>query len=182
MKMPGRRHAQRGSAMIEFVLVGIPLIFVMISIFEISRAMWMYVTVAHAVKEGVRFAVVHGNNCTIAPNSCRVQVRDIATRIANNGVGLLPDQFLNVQFISSTRTVTCPTLNDCLTGAAGNTYWPTSAPGAAADVGSSRGADLEITGRYQFTSLILMFWPGAAPVGTFGAMSLGASAKESVQY
>jgi len=169
--------------MIEFTLVGIPIIFVMISVFEISRAMWMYVTVAHAVKEGVRYAVVHGNNCTIAPNSCRVQLRDIANRMATVGVGLLPENFENIEFVSMTRTETCATLEQCISGTAGNTYWPTAAPAALnADVGSARGADLEIRGRYRFTSLMLLFWPGAAPVDAMGSISLGANAKESVQY
>ena len=177
------RERRRGSAMLEFLFVGIPLIFVLISIFEASRAMWIYVTVAHAVKEGVRFAVVHGNNCGVAPNSCRIQLRDVATRISNTGVGLMPADLVNIQFISSTRTETCSTLDACLTGTAGNTYWPTAAPGALnADVGGQRGADLEIRARYQFTSLILMFWPGAARVNAVGAMSLGASAKESIAY
>ena len=181
--MTRRNSRRRGSAMIEFTLVGIPMLFVLISIFEASRAMWIYVTLAHSVKEGLRYAIVHGNNCTIAPNSCSVQVRDIANRMARTGVGLLPESFVNVEFISSTRPVTCTTLQTCLTGAAGNTYWPTAAPGALnADVGSVRGADLEIRGRYQFTSIICMFWPGAAPVGPFGAITLGASAKESIQY
>jgi Flp pilus assembly protein TadG len=177
------RHRRRGSALIEFTLVGIPILFALISIFEVSRAMWIYVTVAHSVKEGLRFAIVHGNNCTIAPNSCRLQLRDIAARIANTGVGLLPEEFTNIEFISSTRTETCSTLDSCLTTAAGNTYWPTAAPGVTpADVGSVRGADLEIRGRYQFTSLMLMFWPGAGSAGKFGAVTLGASAKESIQY
>ena len=183
MMMTRRNNRRRGSAMIEFTLVGIPLLFLMISIFEVSRAMWIYVTLAHSVKEGLRFAIVHGNNCTIAPNSCRVQVRDIAQRMANTGVGLLPESFVNIEFVSSTRTETCTTLDACLTGAAGNTYWPTAAPGALnADAGSFRFADLEIRGRYQFSSVISMFWPGAAPVGPFGAITLGASAKESIQY
>lgn len=63
----GRRG---GNAMIEFVLVGIPLIFVLISIFEMARGMWLYHTLAYSVKEGVRYTIVHGQNCATAPNSC----------------------------------------------------------------------------------------------------------------
>ena len=33
-----------GQSLVEFTLVGIPLIFVLISVFEISRGMWMYHT------------------------------------------------------------------------------------------------------------------------------------------
>ena len=170
--------------MIEFTLVGIPVIFLLLSIFELSRGMWIYVTVAHSIKEATRYAIVHGNDCTIPPNNCRIQVRQIASRINQSAVGLVPADFANIQLISTTRTVTCPTLQACLTaGALGDTYWPTAAPGAVnIDAGSVKGADLEIRGSYLFRTSMSMFWPGAAPVGPFGAINLGANAKERIQY
>jgi Flp pilus assembly protein TadG len=39
-----RKRTRRGSSILEFVLVGIPIIFVLISLFEISRGMWTYHT------------------------------------------------------------------------------------------------------------------------------------------
>jgi len=170
--------------MIEFTLVGIPVIFLLLSIFELSRGMWIYVTVAHSIKEAARYAIVHGNDCTIAPNNCRIQVRQIATRLNQSAVGLVPTDFTNIQLISATRTVTCPTLQACLdAGATGDTYWPTAAPGVATvDVGSIRGADLEIRGSYRFRTSMSMFWPGAGAVGPFGLINLGANAKERIQY
>jgi hypothetical protein len=170
--------------MIEFTLVGIPVIFLLISVFELSRGMWIYLTVAHSIKEGARYAIVHGNNCTIAPNTCRVRIRDIATRIQQSAVGLVPSDFSNIQFISATRTVTCPTLQACLSaGALGDTYWPTAAPGAVnPDVGGNSESDLEVRGAYLFRTGMMMFWPGAAAVNPFGAFNLGASSKEGIQY
>ena len=47
-----RRKSQRGGSLIEFTFVGIPLMFVLISIFEASRGMWTYNLLAHAIKEG----------------------------------------------------------------------------------------------------------------------------------
>ena len=81
----------RGNTIVEFTLVGIPLIFVLISIAEISRAMWAYTTVAHAVREGTRFAIVHGHNCEVAPNTCAgyATIGWIARRIRQGGVGLV---------------------------------------------------------------------------------------------
>src|SRR5690242_13216787 len=49
-----------GQSLVEFTFVGIPMIFVLIGTFEISRGMWMYHTLAHAVRDGVRYASVHG--------------------------------------------------------------------------------------------------------------------------
>ena len=41
--------------MVEMTMVGIPLIFMLLAIFEMSRGMWMYHTLSYAVKNGVRF-------------------------------------------------------------------------------------------------------------------------------
>lgn len=184
MKRPGSRS---GNAIIEFTLVGIPLVFVLISIFEIARGMWVYHTLAHAVREGVRFAVTHGNNCLVPPNSCTVQVRDIAIRIRDAGVGLVPTELQNVEFVSLSRTVTCSTLQDCLgSSATATTYWPTAAPANPPnppDAGGIRGGELEIRARFPFQSALAMFWPGAPGSGvTFGTFLLGAQSRERIQY
>ena len=75
------RQGQRGATTIEMTLVGIPIMFLLISTFEISRGMWMYNTEATAVREGVRFASVHGVNCVKVapgiPNQCDVTANDI---------------------------------------------------------------------------------------------------------
>ena len=34
--------------------------------------MWVYDTLSHAVKQGVRYAIVHGENCTKNGNNCWV--------------------------------------------------------------------------------------------------------------
>ena len=41
------RNRERGTTLLEFTLVGIPLIFLLISTVEISRGMWQYHTLAH---------------------------------------------------------------------------------------------------------------------------------------
>src|SRR5436190_22902553 len=82
-------QAQRGATTIEMTFVGIPLIFILISVFEISRGMWMYETAATAVREGVRFATVHGVNCVQdagVPNQCDVTANDIV-RVIRLGAG-----------------------------------------------------------------------------------------------
>src|SRR5438874_911896 len=93
------RCSSKGGTLIEFMFVGIPIMFVLISIFEMSRAMWTYHTLAFAIKEGTRFAIVHGGNCVTAPNACAKTVADVATVISDAGVGLEPG-LLNVSLIS----------------------------------------------------------------------------------
>ena len=73
--MSNRRRRQRGgSTVIEFTLVGIPMIFVFISTFEMARGMWIYHSLAYAVKEATRYASVHGASCTTSPNTCGVTI------------------------------------------------------------------------------------------------------------
>ena len=56
---------RRGAVTLEFTLVGIPLLFTLISTVEMSRGMWMYQTQAYAISQGVRYLVVHGADCQL---------------------------------------------------------------------------------------------------------------------
>jgi hypothetical protein len=180
------RNRRRGSTLIEFTLVGIPLLFILISIFEVSRGMWIYTTLAHAVKEGNRFAIVHGNNCTNFPNSCGKRISDIALTIRDAGVGLVPTDLVNVQFISSTRSRTLTDLNTCIVSpgtAPCNEFWPGSGPGVTPkDVGANQFAHIEIRAQYRFRSAIALFWPGAGSGMVFPTFLLPASSRERIQY
>lgn len=176
MPGPGRRC---GSTLVEFTLVGIPVIFLLISIFEMSRGMWMYHTLAHAVREGVRFAVVRGNDCNLPPNNCAATVGAIATRIQNAATGIPPADVINVTFRSPTRTITCSTLASCLSS---GTYWPASAPGATADRGGQPIMSwVEVSAEYRFRSMIAMFWPGSSAV-KFGAVTFPASSRQTILH
>ena len=81
-----RRGNWRGNATIEFTLVGIPLVFILISTIEMARGMWIYHTLAYSVKEGTRYAIGRGQN---SPTTATV--RDVCNAIAQSGVGLLPE-------------------------------------------------------------------------------------------
>ncbi len=173
------RRKQIGNAVIEFTFIGIPLMFVLISVFEMARGMWVYHTLAYAIKEGTRFAIVHGHNCAIDPHDCAVRVSDIAARIKDAGVGLDP-AVLKLRFTSVTRAIPEDTLENYL---ANNAYWPTYAKGVTpADTGGTPGNNLTITGTYVFQSAIAMFWPGAGPGTVFGSFNLPASSTERIQF
>src|SRR3954454_15551423 len=83
------RSGETGSAMVEFALIGIPVMFTLLITFEVARAMWAYHTVAYATKEGVRFAIVHGNDCALVPNNCLVTRAQVADRINTASLGLI---------------------------------------------------------------------------------------------
>jgi Flp pilus assembly protein TadG len=173
-----RTGSNRGNAMIEFTLVGIPLIFIVISIFEVSRGMWIYHTLAYATKDAARFAAVHGHNCVLAGAACPITVSGLAAHLKVAGVGLLPDQ-LNVTFSSTTRTITCSPLNQCN----GNTNcFPAGADCTTFDVGGALGSPVTISATYPFRSAISMFWPGAGKGQVFGTFQLPAQAVERIAF
>src|SRR5260370_39806738 len=104
--MNNRKQRQRGSAMIEFTLVGIPMIFVLISVFEISRGMWNYHTLAYAVKEGTRYTIVHGSDWSSdTQNSCGGPVCQVAQRIQYAGIGTDPSR-LQITFTPRGNSIT----------------------------------------------------------------------------
>ena len=82
--MTNKRLDRRGSTILEFVLVGIPMIFIFISVFEISRGMWIYHTLAYSIREGVRYTTVHGKGCA-SPNTCQVTIAQITGVIQSAG-------------------------------------------------------------------------------------------------
>src|SRR6266849_3318008 len=97
-----KKHRGLGSATLEMTLVGIPMIFVLISIIEVSRGMWIYHTLSYAVREGTRYTIVHGVNCKTSPNNCAVTVGQIATVIQNAAVGLYDSNNFMVEMKSTT--------------------------------------------------------------------------------
>ena len=168
---PQRRNRRRGSSTLEFTLVGIPIIFVLISTFEMARGMWNYHTIAYAVKEGTRFASVHGIDCSTSPNTCSVTVGQITQKIVDAGIGL-PTTQLRLTFTSASGSITC-FASACLSN---GTVWPPSP-------GNVVGSSIQIDATYPFQSAISMFWPGAgAGVGGFATVNLPASSREAVQF
>ncbi len=153
----GKRKG-RGNATIEFTLVGIPLVFVLISTIEMARGMWIYHTLAYAVKEGTRYTVARGQNNTSANHAT---YQGVCNTIARAGTGLFPGD-LTLTFHSATAgDVTCTA--DGVGCPAGP--WP---PGSSASsIDDQPGQAISITGFYPFVSAISMFWPGAGPGTTF---------------
>jgi Flp pilus assembly protein TadG len=173
--MINRRHRERGgSSLIEFTLVGIPMIFVLISTFEMARGMWIYHSVAHAVKEATRYASVHGENCRTSPNDCGVTIGNIATVLKNAGPALIPSQ-LTVTFTPSAGSSTTGTLATLVSN---NTAWPPVSPTGT----NAIGQPITIAAKYPFRSAIAMFWPGTASQGGPGLVYLPASSTDRIQF
>jgi Flp pilus assembly protein TadG len=176
-KARGARN-RSGNALLEFSIFGIPMIFVLISIFELSRGMWVYHTLAYATKDTARYAAVHGQLCVSTAAGCALTVAQVAGRLQYAGVGLLPSQ-LNATFQTPTQTVTCNPLQACL---ASTSCFPTASDcSATLDSGSVQGQPVTVSAVYPFQSAISMFWPGTKAI-VFGTFNLPAKAQELIQF
>ncbi len=171
--MANRTDKQRGASTIEFTLVGIPLMFVLISTFEMARGMWVYETLAFAAKEGTRYAAVKGG--MYVKNSKRTPtMAETATRIRQMAIGMDPAQFsltLTAGVGAKYITRNCR-LSECLTS---TEQWPP-------DGMNMPGVQLGIAATYPFRSAIAMFWPGVGTGRTFPAFLFPATAVEEIQF
>lgn len=169
-----RRTRIRGSAVVEFTMVGIPLICVLISTFEMARGMWNYHTLAYAVKEGARYSVVHGQNCAIPPNACTATISSIGKVIRSAGTGI-PADALMLTFTDAKGAKTSCSLSDCI-ASYDSDAWPPPAANAP-------GQKVKISGTYRFSSAIVMLWPGAGGAAKApGVVNLSATSVDGIQY
>lgn len=180
-----RRLNTAGNSLVEFTLVGIPLIFILIGTFEMARGMWLYTTVAHAVREGARYAAVHGKDCSTPPNQCAVTVADVAAVIRDAGVGLQPADFYVALIATSPRTIPTVTLTPLSTLLTDPSTFPSGTSAAA-------GNDVIVTGVYHFHTALSAFFPGPPippppppPLGggsNDGALRLAATSRERIEF
>jgi len=148
----------------EFVFVGISLIFVMISIEEMARGMWQYHTLQYAVKVANSYAAVHGATCSTSPNNCTVDVSNVVTVFSNNAIGV-PMANVALTLTSENNSATCAQVSTCSSSSSWSTQWPPSA-----NNDNAVGNWIKIRADYTFKTALSMFWPGS------GKLSFGTSA------
>jgi Flp pilus assembly protein TadG len=153
--------------MIEFLLVGIPVLFALLAIAQVSIGMFTYNTLASGVDVGTRYASIHSST-----------VGTVAQQIVNNSPGLNPAK-LALTFSGTTggtsttagtlSTVATCTASACLASAtafpAGNAFYDT----------------LTVSGIYPFATPFAMFWPTVGPMKLAGTVNLGATTTQLVQ-
>jgi Flp pilus assembly protein TadG len=164
---------RRGSAMLEFTLTGVPLLFVIVSLGWMSMGMWQYHTLAEAVNSTARAAAVHGAGC--AGQACATTVAQTAQTLAGKAIGV-PASAMNVTLTSSASTVTCNPLSSCYSNSAA---WPSLAGNTAVTT------DISITASYQFSSPIsflsfISLSPPEVETKQFAAVTLAANSTQAV--
>lgn len=150
------------------------MIFLLISLVDMARGLWINHTLAEAVRDGTRWAIVHGaryanTNGQRLPGATLADVRTVVTRAA---VGLVPGE-LNLRFESAQGVINCSPSTNCPPGTLG-TNWP---PDGYADPGREIG----IIATYPYNSLVVMYFPGNGGIN-FGDYLLGSAAREKIVF
>ncbi len=78
-----RGASQRGSTLIEFAFVFLLFVVLLVATIELGRGVWIYTTVAHAARQGVRYAQVRGNSVTVT---------EIKAFVESESIGLEPEK------------------------------------------------------------------------------------------
>ena len=156
--------------MIEFTLVGVPMICTITSIIMTAIAMWQFESLAFGTQITARYIVMHGRTCTQDGNSCTVTVSDIAAYFARQTIALDPSQ-TNLTLKSATATRNCSPLNSC-TG--DTTQFPSA-------VDNGVNFDVTVKATYGVTNPLAMFWPGTTGVGS-GNFNLMATSRQRIVF
>jgi hypothetical protein len=156
--------------MLEFTLVGAPLLVITMSIVQMSLAMWQFYTMQHAIQSAARYVTLHSYGCMTNGNSCGVTVAGVANIISSQAMALDPSR-LNVSLITAAGTQSCNPLTSCTSNTA---QFP--ATGANAP-----GQDVKIKATYNLKDPLIMYWPGAGHVGASDYM-VGASTRQRIAF
>lgn len=166
---PIRSGSRRGSALIEFTLLGIPILFTAISIVAVSIDMWEFHSLAYSTEATARYATTHGATCTANSNSCTITIGTLATFYSSQAIALDPAQVI-VKFTDSSGTVTCNPVNTCYSN---STQFP-------AALYNSIGMDVKVTATYILKNPVTMFWPpNADPANDF---TVGATSRQRILF
>ena len=75
---------ERGTVLVESVMVMMTFFIITIGMIELGLGVWAYNTVAHAAREGARYAIVHGDGYCAACD----HASEIKTATKNAAIGL----------------------------------------------------------------------------------------------
>jgi Flp pilus assembly protein TadG len=89
------RHKSRGQAMVEFALLSGLLFLLVMGIFDLGRAIAVYINIAEAAHEGARQLVLRSNYASTPPDS--VIINATLAKIGGGGMVLTEDPCLALQ-------------------------------------------------------------------------------------
>jgi Flp pilus assembly protein TadG len=172
------RRREGGNQIVEFTMIGIPLLFILFGVANMSFAMLTLHTIQEACEQGARYVVTHGSTCSSGGNTCGITVGNVASVVAAASAGVNPRQLIVTLTVCAAGVNTCPAsggvnqvscspLSSCLSN---STAWPSSSNNTAGSYDVIVSADCTVA------SPIFMYWPAGGqtvktPSSTFHAYS-----------
>lgn len=147
-------HVRRGSTLIEFTLVGIPLIFIITSAMMVALAMWQFENLEYGSQSTARFVAMHGRLCAQNGTSCTTTVDDVAKFFATQTMALDPSK-TQLTLTAATAATVCNPLNTCNGNLA---QFPDSAHNGI-------NFDVTVAATYPVVNPLGIFWPGNSGLG-----------------
>jgi Flp pilus assembly protein TadG len=163
------RFSRRGSAMIEFTLLGIPGLFLCMSVIMSGIDMWQFFTLSYAVAQTTRYASVHGATCA-GTNTCTITRAQVAAYFESQALSLVTASTVLI-ITDGSGTITCNPVTSCPSG---STTFPATTNNAV-------GSNITLTATYPISNPLFMFWPGAGRVNPT-TYTVGASSTQEILY
>jgi Flp pilus assembly protein TadG len=170
-----RIRSRRGSTMVEFTLLGIPGLFVCMSVLMTGIDMWQFFTLSYAVTQTARFASVHGATCgqtTPIANTCLVTRAQVAAYFESQALALSPSSTV-LKMTDGSGTITCNPVTSC----------PSGSSDFPATTNNAVGTNIAVTASYPISNPLFMFWPTGAGTGVHAATyTLSAGSTQEILY
>ena len=160
---------RKGQSLLEFALIGIPLIFMITCVVTVAIDMWQYDNLVYSAQSTARYVAMHGRSCIQDGTSCTLTVADVASYFSSHALALDPRK-ASVTLQSATSSTVCNPLSSCSSN--------TSQFPQAVDNGINFDVTVKVT--YPVTNPIAMFWPGGGVVGSSAFNLLGMSRQRIV--
>ena len=166
-RVVANRKSRSGNTLIEFSLLGIPIILMSVSVVLVSIAMWQFHCLAYASEATATYASTHGATCSQNGNSCSITIGNMATYFASQAIAL-PQSRVVVNFKDGSGTTTCSPLSSCT----GNSrQFPLASY-------NSVGSDVTVTATYTVMNPIDLLWP----VTSVHDFALSATSRQRVLF
>ena len=166
-----KNKGRRGSALIEFTLLGIPTLFILVSVVSISIEAWQYTNLAWAVDQTARYATVHGATCGQNGNSCSIAIGDMANYFIS-AASALNSGSASVSFTDGSGVATtCNPVSSCTTST-------TQFPGTSYN---TIGSDIRVSATYSLTNPFPLYWPGSQTVLP-SSFNVGATSRQRIEF
>jgi len=164
-----RNRRRSGQSLVEFTLMGIPMVFVTISVVYMSIGMWQFHSLAYASDMTARYVSVHGATCGQSGNTCTITVGNVANFFATQAMALDTSKVI-VKLKDGSGTTTCSAVSSCNST---STQFPNASY-------NSVGSDITITATYGVKSPLAMFWP--PDVDWAHDYTLGAQSRQRIMF